>query len=128
METETLAENEVSPAVIETVTIPEAARPFCDAWGNFLKEPLKTIEENHDGNFINVFIYEHEKLFYFGYQLKLGKIIRQKKAAIFDRPLETIDTARRAAQDELKSFVSERKLKKVFIYFDKICYNQPELF
>ncbi|GHU66519.1 hypothetical protein FACS189447_07550 [Spirochaetia bacterium] len=128
MNTETLIENEVSPAVVETVNIPEAARPFCDAWGNFTMNPLKTIEENHDGNFINVFIYQYENCFYYGYQLKLNKIIKQKKASVFDPPIEAEEKARRAAQEDLKRLVSERKIKKVFLYFDKICYNQPELF
>ncbi len=116
------------PPVIETVKIPEYARPWCDKWGNIKKEPGKTIEENHGPNFIKVFIYRAGEGFYFGYQLKIKKLILQKQANIRDIPHETEEKARLAAREELIRLTSEKKIKEVFITFDKICYNQPELF
>jgi hypothetical protein len=119
---------DVPIAAPDAVTVPESACNYCDTWGNFTKQPVKTIEENRDKNFIKVFIYKHEKHFYYGYQLKLEKVIRQKKANIFDPPLETEEKAMIAARKDLIALTSEKKLNKIFISFEKICYNQPELF
>lgn len=127
MVVETPAEIENTPLVFNTVSLPESARQHCDIWGNFIN-PLKTIEQNHGNNFIKVFIYSFESRFYFGYQLKLEKLIREKKANISDIPYDTEEKARKAVRDELTRLVTETKLKKAFITFDKICYNQPELF
>jgi hypothetical protein len=127
MVVETPAEIENTPLVFNTVSLPESARQHCDIWGNFIN-PLKTIEQNHGNNFIKVFIYSFESRFYFGYQLKLEKLIREKKANISDIPYDTEEKVRKAVRDELTRLVTETKLKKAFITFDKICYNQPELF
>jgi hypothetical protein len=127
MVVETPAEIENVPLVFTAVSIPEAARPLCDIWGNFIK-PIKTIEQNHGNDFIKIFIYDFESRFYFGYQLKLKKVIREKRGNIADIPIDTEEKTRKAAKDELINLVMETKLQKVFISFDKICYNQPELF
>lgn len=127
MVVETPAEIENAPIVFNAVSIPESARQLCDIWGNFIN-PLKTIEQNHGKNFIKVFIYGFEDHFYFGYQLKLEKLIREKKANISDIFFSTEEKARKAARNELTGLATETKLRKVFITFDKICYNQPELF
>jgi hypothetical protein len=119
---------EKAPPVIGAVKIPEYARPFCDTWGNIKKEPVRTIEESHGPNFIKVFIFNAGVGYFYGYQLKLNKVVLQKQANITDTPQETEDKAQRAAQDDLMAAVSEKRLRKVFISFDKICYNQPELF
>ncbi len=119
---------ENSPSVIESAKIPEYARPWCDTWGNIKKEPLKTIEENHGPDFVKIFVYQAGPGFYFGYQLKLKKLILQKQANIRDVPFESDEKARRAARDELLSLADEKKIIREFVMFDKICYNQPELF
>jgi hypothetical protein len=124
---ETPAEAENAPLILNAVSIPESARPLCDTWGNFIN-PLKAIEQNHGNNFIRVFIYGFEGRFYFGYQLKLKKLIREKRAKVFDISYDTEENARKEARDELTSLATEAKLGKVFITFDKICYNQKELF
>jgi hypothetical protein len=124
---ETPVDFENAPIVFNAVSIPESARQFCDIWGNFIN-PIKTIEQNHTNNFIKVFIYGFESRFYFGYQLKIKKVIREKRANIADVPIDTEEKARKAARDELTTIVREEKLQKVFITFDKMCYNQPELF
>jgi hypothetical protein len=125
---ETPVEYEDIPQISGTIEIPEAARGLCDTWGNFQNEPVKIIEENHGGNFIKIIIYKYETGFYYGFQLKLDKVIRQKIANIKDTPIDTEEKARRAARYELTGLTSEAKLRRVFIKFDKICYNQPELF
>jgi hypothetical protein len=127
MVVETPVEIENTPLVFNAVSIPESARPLCDIWGNF-NSPMKTIEQNHGNNFIKVFIYSFESRFYFGYQLRLEKLIREKRANVSDIFYGTEEGARKAARDELTSLATETKLRKVFITFDIICYNQPELF
>jgi hypothetical protein len=127
MVVETPAEIESTPLVFNAVSIPESAWQLCDIWGNFTN-PLKTIEQNHGNNFIKIFIYGFKERFYFGYQLKLKKLIREKKANVSDVFYNTEEKARIAAKDELTGLATETKLRKVFIMFDKICYNQPELF
>jgi hypothetical protein len=127
MVVETPAEIDNAPLVFNAVSIPESARQLCDIWGNFIN-PLKTIEQNHGNDFIKIFIYGFEGRFYFGYQLKLKRVIREKRANISDVPIDTEEKARKAARDELTSLATETKLQKVFTTFDKICYNQPELF
>jgi hypothetical protein len=123
---ETPVEN--PPAVIGTVEIPEYARPYCDTWGNIKTEPVKSLEESHGPHFAKIFIYRAGPGFYFEYQLRIKKLITQKKANIGDVPLKTEEEALRAARDELLSLASEKKLRRIFTTFDKIRYNQPELF
>ena len=122
---ETPVEN---PPPVIGLQIPEYARPYCDTWGNFKIEPVKTIEESHGLNFIKVMIYMVNHGYYYGYQLKINKIILQKQANIKDQPEETENSARLAARNELQNIVTEKKINDIFIMFDKICYNQPELF
>jgi hypothetical protein len=123
---ETPIEN--AQSVIGVIEIPDFARPYCDIWGNFNIEPFKTIEEIHGSNFIKVFIFKIDKQFFYGYQLKIDKVVRQKTANINDSSYGTEAAARIAARNELTGLTSEAKLRRVFITFDKICYNQPELF
>jgi hypothetical protein len=126
MTLETLVEN--AAPVIESAKIPEYAQPHCDSWGNIKKEPLKVLEETHGQDFIKIFVYQIETGFFFGYQLKLKKLIIQKQANIKDTPLEGEGPAIKAARKELTDLASENRLIKTFIMFDTICYNQPELF
>ena len=119
------------PPVVNNAVIPAPARPYCDIWGNIKKEPLKAIVESHKGDFINVYIYEIEAAFYYGFQLKLRKLIYQKEANVInDTAQNSADAALYCARRDLVSLVNNysKKLVETFLTFDKICYNQPELF
>jgi hypothetical protein len=110
---------------------PEVMPAYCDKWGNIRKEPERTIEENHGLNFIKIFIYEHGGLFFFGYQIKIEKLIRQKTGNIKNASFETIEAARIGAREELKNAIFKtrsRGVKMQFANFVKVYYNQPELF
>ncbi len=87
-------------------------------------------EESHGADFVNVHIFQLESGFYFGYQLKIKTLILQKNANIKDVPAETEQAARSAVRKELFSIISKqsKKLLETFLSFDRICYNQPELF
>jgi hypothetical protein len=100
-----------------------------DAWGNFRSAPVKTIEESHEGNFLKLFIYEHDNTFLFGYQLKLGGVVKQKMANIGDTAYKTSDEARIAGCREIQAVgKANRSMRKVFAEFSKIRYDEPELF
>jgi len=122
---------ETPPPVIDAVELPEYARLYCDKWGNIKKPPEKAIEQHKAGDYIKVYIYRAETGFYYGFQVKLRKLIYQKEANIIkDAPEKTQDAALFSARRELVSIVGNysKKLVKLFLSFDKICYNQPELF
>jgi len=106
------------------------ARDYVDIWGNIKKAPIKTLEQAHGGDFIKVYVYAAEPGFFYGFQVKLRKLIYQKQANIKDAPEKTIDSALFAARRELVSIVNNysKKLVELFLTFDKIVYNQPELF
>jgi len=125
---ETPAEN--LPTIAYSGPTAAFARDYVDLWGNFNITPIKAIEQAHGPDFIKVFIYEAEPGFYYGFQIKLRKLIYQKQANINDAPEKTIDAALVAARRELVSIVGNysKKLVELFLTFDKICYNQPELF
>ncbi|MCL2138209.1 MAG: hypothetical protein FWH41_01605 [Treponema sp.] len=128
---ETPHENiELTEPVVKPVEIPEKMRPFSDKWGNIITKPIDVISENHGPHFIQVSLYAVNNLYFYGYQLKIKKLVFQKRAKVTDRPEETERDARRAAQNELFEIVNKQSKKAldVFLIFDKICYNQPELF
>jgi hypothetical protein len=119
------------------VTMPES--DYYDQWGNLKGTPDKTIEEYHGDNFIKIFIYKYQSIsaaadgrdndYFFGFQLKLDKVVRQKRASIADPPLRCIDEARLAAQNMIIDLCRKNKaIKRVFADFTIIRYNQPELF
>jgi hypothetical protein len=115
---------------IGKVEIPEPMQPYCDTWGNLKIDPVDILEETHSFNFIKVFIYKVDENFYFGYQLRLNRLVMQKQANVLDRPEKTKNAARQVARKELHSIVSKhsKKTLEAFLIFDTICYNQPELF
>jgi len=109
------------------VSMPES--DFYDKWGNLKGTPVKTIEENHGENFIKIFIYQCQDNFYFGFQLKIDRLIRQKRANIADSPMRGADDSRTAAQNLIIEICKKNKVvKKTFAEFTIIRYNQPELF
>jgi hypothetical protein len=118
------------PPITEKPEIPEHARPFCDSWGNIKTAEKKVIEESHGADFVNVYIFHLETGFYFGYQLKIKTLIMQKQANIKDTPAKTEHEARIAAREELFSIIEKqsKKILEAFLFFDRICYNQGELF
>ena len=100
-----------------------------DSWGNLKAEPVKIIEENHGDNFIKIFLYEYSGSFFFGFQLKIEKVIRQKKANVADLPLKGPDAARTAAREMIVEICRKNNaIKRLFADFTVIRYNQPELF
>jgi len=119
------------------VSMPESE--FSDQWGNLKGTPLKVIEEKHGENSVKIFIYEYRSIntvangrpadYYFGFQLKIDRLIRQKRANIADRPMRGVDEARSAAQKMIIDICKKNKVvKKTFAEFTSIRYNQPELF
>jgi len=128
MTVETPIEN--PPPLINAVKIPEYARAYCDTWGNIKKPPVKKIEQSNGRNFIKIYIFQAEPGFFWGFQLKLNKLILQSEANIKDDPYKTENEAIKAARLTIEAVVSEhsKKMANLLLSFDKICYNQPELF
>jgi hypothetical protein len=103
--------------------------PDYDAWGNIRLQAEKVIEENHGQNFIKILIYQYNKQFFYSFQVKIEKFIRQKRANIGDPPLESTEAARAAAREQIiKICKAGHAIKKAFNDFTVIRYNQPELF
>jgi len=112
---------------------------YYDQWGNLKGPPIKIIDEYHGESFIKIFIYQYLSIasaasgrtddYFFGFQLKLGQLIRQKRANIADRPMRNIDEARLAARNMIVDICRKSKAtKSIFAEFTVIRYNQPELF
>lgn len=111
------------------LTAPVSDNSLCDAWGNIRTEPIKTIEETHEDNFVKVFIYEIGGVFYFGYQLKVGKTISQKAANINDDAFDTQELARIYGCAEVEiACNSNKNTRKLFADFKRVKDAQPELF
>ncbi|GHU13964.1 hypothetical protein FACS1894161_4350 [Spirochaetia bacterium] len=118
-----------APPVLSTLDNPRPRLEGFNSFGIITAEPIKTIEENHKKNFVKIFIYHCAGVYYYGYQLRVDKIIRAKKASIYDPPLEAADAARLAAREEIRGICgSSRFIRDVFDDFTTIIYNQPELF
>jgi hypothetical protein len=100
-----------------------------DQWGNFRLQAEKVIEEIHGQNFIKVFIYRYNEQFFYGFQIKIGKLVRQKKANINDPPMQSREAAKEAARKQIiRICKTGHAIKKLFNDFTIIQYNQPELF
>jgi len=92
-------------------------------------EPIKIVEENHKKNYVRIFIYEVSNSFFYGYQLKVNRIIRQKKPTWADVPWMSIEAARLAAKAEIIKICKNNKMiRELFEDFTIIKYNQMELF
>jgi hypothetical protein len=101
----------------------------CDIWGNLRIPPTQVIEERHEENYIKIFLYQNSDTFLYGYQIKVGSLLRQKTANITNKGYKTIDLARLYAENEIKTICNGNKTaRKVFAEFIKIRYNHPELF
>ena len=101
----------------------------CDAWGNIRTEPAGGTEERHGDYYVKIFIYSVEGKFFYGYQLKIGTMIRQKAANIKDRSFSTAELARSACSIEIERVCNSNKnVKKLFADFIRIRYNQGSLF
>ena len=112
----------------------EAPPPVLPALGNraigkINSKPVKIIEEAHKKNYVKIFIYEVSGSFFYGYQLRVDRIIRQKKANSNETPLSSTEAARIAARDEIKRICGHsRFIRDIFEDFTMIKYNQGELF
>ena len=122
MDEEAQADTEAIPPPVRTALGNKAS-------GVIKAEPVKTIEERHKKNYVKISIYEVSGAFFFGYQLRVDRIIRQKKASISDKALQSAEEARCAARDEIKGICGHsRFIRDVFEDFTIIKYNQGELF
>jgi hypothetical protein len=100
-----------------------------DVWGNLRGDPYRLIEETCGENTIKVSIYKVDTRFYYGYQLKVGTLIRQKAANISAATHKTEGAAREAAGKEIEAVCAGNKnSKKFFADFTKIRYTEYDLF
>ena len=100
-----------------------------DTWGNLHGDPHKLIEETHGEHMIKVFIYQVDARFYYGYQLKVGTLLRQRMANIGAVAYKTEGAAREAAGKEIEIMCAGNKnSKKYFEAFTKIRYIEYDLF
>jgi hypothetical protein len=108
---------------------PEGESPDYDQWGNLKINPVKAVEEVHGENFVKIFLYQYRDSFFYGFQLKIEKVVRQKRANIGDPALGGIESARAAAKDQIIDICKRNHgIKRLFADFTIIRYNQPELF
>jgi hypothetical protein len=108
---------------------PIPASAIYDTWGYFRTAPIKTIEEIHGENFVRIFIYQNANNFFYGYQIKIGNMIKQKPANIKDISFADTDSTRIKACREIQSVcAANRSARKLIADFDKIRYTQPTLF
>jgi hypothetical protein len=100
-----------------------------DTWGNLHGEPEKVIEETIGDNFIKVFVYKVDAAYCYGFQLKVGTLIRQKAANIGAATHKTLGAAREEAGKEIEAVCAGNKnSKKFFADFTKIRYTEYDLF
>jgi hypothetical protein len=100
-----------------------------DTWGNLRGEPCRVIEEAHGKNTVKVSVYRVDNAFCYGYQLKVGTLIRQKVANISGAIHNSEGRARTAAGNEIAAICDTNKnSKKFFAEFTKIRYNEYDLF
>jgi hypothetical protein len=117
------------PPVFSALDNPLPVSGGSNAFGLITAAPVKIIEEYNKKNHVKIFIYEISGAFYFGYQLKVERIIRQKPAKISDTALSSAEAARMAARDEIKAICGHsRFIRDIFEDFTVIKYNQMELF
>lgn len=109
--------------------VPVAKNESCDIWGNLRIDPVRIIEERHGEDHIKISIYRYADTFIYGYELKVGSMIRQKLANIEDTGYKNSEVAGIYAGREIETLCNTNKnVKKLFTDFIKIRYNQPELF
>jgi len=101
----------------------------CDTWGNIQGEPLCTVEERHGEGSVKIFIHRTNGRFYYGYQINIKTMVRQKTANINDHSFGSADFARSVASIEIERVCNTNKnVKKTFANFVQIRYNQGSLF
>jgi hypothetical protein len=127
-ETPVAAETE-SPPVLSVLDNPPPLEGETNAFGAITLDPMRTIVESHNKNFVRIFLYECAGRFYYGFQLKIDRIIRQKRANVADISYDEAEDARLAARNEILGICdSSRFIRDIFEDFVTIIYNQPELF
>jgi hypothetical protein len=128
-ETETLPPLGIFTPAAAPGMIGQSRPESLDQWGNLRLQEEKVIEEIHGQNFIRIFIYKYNEQFFYGFQIKIGKLVRQKKANINDPPMQSTEAAREAARKQIIGICKTgHAIKKLFNDFTVIQYNQPELF
>jgi hypothetical protein len=100
-----------------------------DIYGNFRAVPEQIIEERHNGDFIKISIYKNESGFYYGYQIKIAAMVKQKTANIKEKTYRSADAACMYAVLEIERIcMAHRTVRKVYVNFTKIRHSQRELF
>jgi hypothetical protein len=100
-----------------------------NTWGNLRGDPVRIIEEAHGDNFVKVSIYQSGVSFAYGFQLKMGTVIRQRAANISGAVFKSEGSAREAAGKEVEAICATNKnSKKYFAEFSKIMYTDYDLF
>jgi hypothetical protein len=101
----------------------------CDAWGNIRGEPDGTAEERHGEDSVKITVHYTDGRWFYGYQIKIGTMIKQKAANVKDHPFSSADFARSAASIEVERVCNTNKnVKRIFAEFIRIRYNQGSLF
>jgi len=101
----------------------------CDTWGNIQGEPICVIEERQGDWFVKIHIYCIENRYYYGYQINIKKMIKQKTACVNGQSYSSANYARSAASIEIEKTCNENKnVRKIFADFIQIRYNQGSLF
>jgi len=123
--------DDADPAAIKKISlIPHVPTgESCDTWGNIQGEPFSVIEERHGDWYVKIFIYRVQNRYYYGYQINIKTMIRQKTASVNNRSFDSVDYARSAASIEIERACNENKnARKIFADFVQIRYNQGSLF
>jgi hypothetical protein len=100
-----------------------------DTWGNLRGDPIKVIDEARENNFVKISIFKVGELYAYGFQLRVGTVIRQRAANIGGAIYDSEGAAREAAGNEVEAICATNKnSKKYFADFQKIRYNNYDLF
>lgn len=118
-----------APPVLSALDNPAPPSALFNAFGVLTAEPLRIIEEKQKKNHVKILIYEAENAYFFGYQFKVDRLVRQKLPTISDKPLASLEEARMGAISEIRQICAHsRFVRDLFEDFTKIVYNQMELF
>jgi hypothetical protein len=115
---------------METAVPPAGESVAVDRWGNYRGDPKRIIEERHGDDFIRISIYwAADGVFRYGFQVKVGTMIRQKAANAAGDAFSTVELARMAASVEIEGLCGTNKnVKRAFADFTQIRYSQRGLF
>ncbi len=98
-------------------------------WGNCMDPIFDSITERINRGFINISLFNDNGMFFYGYTIRISKIIKSHTASILDKTYDRALDAKRAARNELRTICgTDQKAKKAFSDFTIISYSQLEFF